>query len=156
MVPPLVWMRTSSGTIPDHARIMGTSGVEAVRPRDLAEPAGARLHGAGLRLAVDGDQAERRAVAERPLEVVEQRPVEVAAHVEAVVQAATHATQRLADVLDALVVIGRADPVLGHVDGRAGSLDRAPDRRLERLGPELIAHREAGHACGGPQRDVRG
>ena len=66
----------------------------AVGAGDLAELARARLDGALLRGAVDGDEPERRPVAEDPLEVVEQRPVEVAAHVEAVAQARLDAAQR--------------------------------------------------------------
>src|SRR5207248_6320030 len=98
-------MRTWSSPGESQVRIMRRSGVEAVRAGDLAQPAGARLHRALLRLTVDGDEAERRPVAERPLEVVEQRPVEVAQHVEAVVEAPSDAAERLGDVQHALVVV---------------------------------------------------
>src|SRR5258706_11898322 len=75
---------------------------QRVRPGDGAEPARARLRRASLGQAVDGDQAERRAVAEDPLEVVEQAPVDVAAYVDAGREAGQHAGQRSPDVLDAL------------------------------------------------------
>src|SRR5438034_10764753 len=117
-------MRIRETLCAPQVRIMGTSGVEAVCTRDLSQPAGARLHGARLGLAIDRDEAERRPVPERPLEVVEQRPVEVAAYVEAVIEAVADAAQRFRDVLDALVVVGRADSVLGHV-GRRPEIGRA-------------------------------
>src|SRR5262249_13631770 len=128
--------------------------VEAVGAADVPEPAAARLHGASLSLAVDGHEPECRAVAERPLEVVEQGPVEVAAHVDAVVETAADAPQRLGYVLHALVVVGGANPVLGHVDRRAGGVVRAPDRRLERPGPELVSHLQGRDALGRPEQAV--
>src|SRR5262245_29505034 len=60
----------------------GGSRLEPVRPRHGAEPARTGLRRPMLRGAIDGDQPERRAIAEHPLEVVEQAPVDVAAHVE--------------------------------------------------------------------------
>src|SRR5437764_11078566 len=88
--------------------------LEAVADGDLAEPASARLGRTHLRRAVDGDEPERRAVPERPLEVVEGAPVRVAAHVDTIGQAGQHALQCSRDVLDALLVGGRPDAVLGH------------------------------------------
>src|SRR2546421_938673 len=93
-------------------RSIGRSYLEAIAGSDLAQPPGAGLGRAHLGAAVDGDESERRAVAERPLEVVERTPVRVAAHVEAVGQTGEHAVQRGLDVLDALGVVGRADAVL--------------------------------------------
>ena len=58
-----------------------------------------RALGFGVRtkvVAVERDEAERGPVAEGPLEVVEQRPVRVAAHVDAVVEAVEHAVERRA------------------------------------------------------------
>src|SRR5262245_7547341 len=55
-----------------------------------AEPRRAGLGRARERLPVDLDEAEPRLVALGPLEVVEQRPVDVAADVETVGDAARH------------------------------------------------------------------
>ena len=60
-----------------------TRSAQGVRACDLAETPCARLDGALLGVSVDGDEAERRPVAEGPLEVVEERPVEVPADVDA-------------------------------------------------------------------------
>ena len=60
----------------------------AVGPGHGPEPRGAGLGVALEGLAVHRHQAEGRAVAQHPLEVVEQAPVEVAADVDAVVEAA--------------------------------------------------------------------
>src|SRR5205823_13363059 len=86
---------------------------QRVRLRDGPEPAGARLGAACLRRAVDGHQAEGGAVAEDPLEVVEQAPVHVAAHVDPVGEAGEHAAERAPDELDALGVVIGPDAVLG-------------------------------------------
>ena len=95
--------------------------------------------GLGVRtkvVAVDGDEPELGPVAPRPLEVVEQRPVEVAAHVEAVGEAAADAFERLGHVRDAVGVVVVAEAVLGDVDRdlrvrrpRAGSRPRATAAR---------------------------
>src|SRR5918997_2261913 len=60
---------------------------EGVGPRHLAQPPGARLGGPGEGRAVDRDEPEGGPVAVGPLEVVEGRPVRVAEHVDALVQA---------------------------------------------------------------------
>src|SRR5829696_5660245 len=49
---------------------------------DTAILPAAVLHGALLGVVVDPDDAEPLLIAPRPLEVVEQRPVEVAAHID--------------------------------------------------------------------------
>src|SRR5438093_2290719 len=86
---------------------------EAVPARDVPEEAGARLEGPRLGLTIDRNQAELRAVAEDPLVVVHQRPVDVAAHVDARVQAVVHSRERPPDVFDPPRVVVGADPVLG-------------------------------------------
>lgn len=58
--------------------------VTPVGPRNRAKPACAGLHSALLSCAVYRDQPESRPVAEHPLEVVHGRPVDVAAHINAV------------------------------------------------------------------------
>src|SRR6185312_5051403 len=79
----------------------------------------------------------------RPLEVVEQRPVEVAAHVEAVGDALLDAPERARDELAAACVVVAAEAVLGHEDRQAGRLGRSPDRVTEGLGLEEITHLRA-------------
>src|SRR5262249_32407393 len=122
-------------------------GPRAVRARDRAKPEGARLHGAPLRRPIDGDEPERRAIAEDPLEVVEQAPVEIPAYVHAVAQAGEHTAERLLDVGDTFGVVERRDPVLGDAEGNVpGEGPCAPDGRLQRLRPDLVAHLGAPHA----------
>src|SRR2546422_573099 len=89
------------------------------KPRLRPEPAGARLGAARLRRAVDGPQAEGGAVAEEPLEVVEQAPVDVATHVDPVGEAGEHAPECPRDELDALGVVLGPDAVLGDQDRHA-------------------------------------
>src|SRR5207245_1774346 len=90
---------------PSYGALAARSSRERVRLRDGPEPAGARLGAPRLRRAVDGHQAEGGAVAEEPLEVVEQAPVDVAAHVDPVGEAVEHARERAPDELDALAVV---------------------------------------------------
>ena len=99
------------------------------------------LDGALLGVVVDSDDAESLLVAPRPLEVVEQRPVEVAAHVDAGIdrvedRAEVHAEEvgalvvvhaHLAVLDDALVVVGGA--VLGDEERRCRRVPRTPPRR---------------------------
>ena len=78
-----------------------------------------RALGFGVRSKVvrsHSHEAEPGPVPEGPLEVVEQRPVRVAAHVDAVVDAVEDALERGADVADALLVVVGADAVLGDDD----------------------------------------
>ena len=56
------------------------------------------------RLAVDRDQAEGGGISERPLEIVQERPVQVAAHVNAFGAAVQHLAQSGIDVRDAFFV----------------------------------------------------
>src|SRR5438270_3636385 len=92
---------------------------EATRQRNRSEVHRARAGMAGERAAVHGDQPERGRVPERPLEVVEQRPVEVAADVHALRHALEDLAHRLVDVSDSLVVVAGGDPVLRHEDRHA-------------------------------------
>src|SRR5438067_2516763 len=110
-----------------------SAGSEGVDLGDAAQPRRRRLRSAAERRSVDGDQAERRAIAKRPFEIVERAPVHVAAHVDPVVETAGHTSQRPLHVLDAAGVIGGGDAVLGHHDRDAvGDLPRPPDTRFER------------------------
>src|SRR5258708_13823973 len=71
----------SSSVDADRRRRAGT---ETVTPRDLPKVMRARLRRPLLRLAIDSHQSKLGPVAVNPLVVVEQRPVDVAAHVDAV------------------------------------------------------------------------
>ena len=94
----------------------------------------------GERRAIDADDPELRPVAQRPLEVVEQRPVGVAPHVDPVGEGLQHARQRLADVVDALLVVGGADAVLGDQQGNrtAGVVPGPSQTVAERRRVELV------------------
>src|SRR5947199_367510 len=69
--------------------------------------------------AVDLDRAEARRGAEGPLEVVEQRPVDIGAHVHPLGEAGLHLAERHAHVLDAPCVARCGHAVLGDEDWNA-------------------------------------
>ena len=73
----------------------------SVRARDLRVPARAVLRRALEGLEVDVDEPEALGVAERPLEVVQQRPHEVAAQVDAVGDRAVRGAEVRVEVVDA-------------------------------------------------------
>src|SRR5918992_4626759 len=109
--------------------------------REVADPDGARLGGPLLRLAIDADEAESRLVSERPLEVVERGPVEVATHIDPLVETTTHLFQGLRHIGDAAVIVRGADPVLRHDRGNLWRHLVGPSNRgSQRLGIELVAH----------------
>src|SRR5437879_1379052 len=83
---PLRWHGSESLTNRDWG-----SGAEAVTPRDLSEVKRAGLRRPLLRLAIDGHQPKLGAVTVNPLVVVEQRPVDIAAHVDTVGEAILYA-----------------------------------------------------------------
>src|SRR5262245_12663231 len=93
------WKTTRAVTFQRQKRLgEGKSGGKLVAAGDGGEPVGAGFGTALEGGAVDGAQAELGAVPEGPLEVVEQAPVRVAAHVESVVEAPQHAFERSLDV----------------------------------------------------------
>src|SRR5919202_1643356 len=93
--PPIRWASSSPGSTPGHRSTTGSAALRlaltararsergAVRADDVGVVSPARLDRAPLRLVVDVDEAEALREAVGPLEVVEQRPGEVAAHVRA-------------------------------------------------------------------------
>src|SRR5476649_1656348 len=101
--------------------------------------AASRLDGAFEGGVVDVDQAEAVAVARGPFEVVEQRPVDIAAHVDALVYAAAQGLQRAVDEGDAARVVVGGDAVFGDVDRPAGARGRQADGAGQRLRIELVA-----------------
>src|SRR5207253_2287719 len=72
---PCVWLAPAAGS--------AWSGLERVGAGDAGVPAGALFEDASLGEVVDIDQAEALRVAVCPLEVVHQRPDEVAAQIDA-------------------------------------------------------------------------
>src|SRR5438034_8349712 len=107
---------------------------------DCTEPVRAGLGRPCEGLPVHRNQAELRSVPERPLEVVEQGPIEIAAHVDAFVKAAEDLPQRRADVAGTLRVVLRCDPIFGNEDRRAASTPPGPaDRPPQRGGVVLLA-----------------
>src|SRR5207247_5871033 len=100
--------------------------------------------------------AEGGAAAGAPVEVVEGAPVAVAAHAAPVGEAGEHARERAPDELDALGAVLGPDAVLGDQDGdTVRHLPGAADGRLQRLGPELVAHLRQAHAALGPEHALR-
>ncbi len=69
----------------------------------------------------DSDQAELRAVALTPFEVVEGRPVQVAAHVGPFGPRLGDRDEVGVQVVDAFGVVGGGDAVLGDVQRQAGA-----------------------------------
>src|SRR5438445_13746247 len=77
-------------------------------------------------LPVHGDQAKCRRVSEGPLEVVEQRPVEVAAHVDPLTEARHDLAKGRVNVGRPLVVVTGRDPIFGDKDWDARTAAIAP------------------------------
>src|SRR5712671_6699026 len=101
---------------------------------------GAGLDGSLLRLAIHRHQPNLGAVAENLFEVVEQRPVDVAANVHALGQTILYPTKRPVNVFDAAGVVLGADAVFRNVDWHADPGGRVAQALLEGLRPEFIAH----------------
>ena len=122
----------------------------ATRPSQRALAFGVRSNV----VAVAVDDAEAGPVAEGPLEVVEQAPVRVAAHVDAVVEAVEHALERgrartsircassSVPMPFSVTRIGTSPFVYSHARRIV---------RLQRLGVVLVAHDQRGHAVLGPE-----
>src|SRR5690606_1556602 len=97
-------------TLPRTASVVIASLLRSASPIDGAvddDPSvfcTAVFHRATLRLLVDMHDAEPLVVAPRPLEVVQQRPVEVSPHVHARLHRIEHGVEVLAHILGALRV----------------------------------------------------
>src|SRR5260370_11556540 len=92
------------------------------------------------RLAVYLDEPKRGLVSESPLEVVHQRPVDVAANVDALGDAGQRFAHRRVDEADALRVDAGGDAAFGDEDrNAAGALPRAADRTSQGLRVVLVA-----------------
>src|SRR5215467_9485864 len=77
---------------------------------------------------IDVDEAEPSAVAERPFEIIEQRPYEIAAHRHAGGDGVKHRTQITSQIGDPLLV---ANPPFGvDLIGKSGSVFENIDRQV--------------------------
>jgi len=81
--------------------------------------------------AVDRDEPELRHIPLSPLEVVEQRPVEVARTSRPSARQRPDACERLGHVRDAARVVVVAEPVLGDVHRNLRDVGRVPDGDFE-------------------------
>src|ERR1017187_7982550 len=78
----------------------------------LAEPVGARFRASFEGVGRHGDDAELRPLPQVPLEIIEQAPDEVAPQVEAFLDAAMGALERVAQERDPLGVVIGGDAIL--------------------------------------------
>src|SRR5438128_2721572 len=140
------------------AKVVDRSARRVARPNQLTQPSPSAYRGetpclsdgaepvrAGLRHPSEGppvhrNQAELRSVPERPLKVVEEGPVEVAAHIDTIVEACDNFSESGVNVADALRIVIRRDPVFGNEDRRAArALPGASDGVAKRRRVELLA-----------------
>src|SRR6266852_399162 len=115
---------------PDAARAISNT----VAFGDFSQVARAWFNRPLLRFAVYGYQPKFRAVAFEPLEIVQKRPMNVAADIDSVRQAFPDAGESLVDVVDAAGIVFRADTVFRNVDGNLGFLIRVADGLFEGFG----------------------
>src|SRR5579884_1638330 len=141
---PGVWPNKIIGRISESDGCRFCS--EAVRTCNLPQPASTRLDGALLGLAIYCDETEGRAIAVAPLEVVQSRPVGVAAHVDPVTHAGGDAAEGTLDVGNPSRVVVGGNPILCHDDRKTRGFASIPDCRFERLWPELVIHLGKFHA----------
>src|SRR5450759_2582581 len=148
------WARTARSrlgmrpTVPKWRNHLGLRRERPV-PRYIPQPRRARLRMTGESLPVDSHQAECGCVAQGPFEVVQPRPVEIAAHIDALGKAGLHLAQRGLHVSDAPLVVGGGDPALGDENRQSWTALRRPaDRSAKRLGVVLVPHLGRGLGLG--------
>ena len=150
-------LRLASADGPAAASLLaGLGSVESSGgPDEPRIPARARLRRPALGREVDVHESEPRSVAERPLEVVEQRPNEVAAHVDTGVNRLPDAGEVLAQVVDPAPVVDR--PVRPHVVTKADAVLRHEDRHARIVGvqPEKLFEQRIGIDAPAHLRDAR-
>src|SRR5690349_13853551 len=112
---------------------------EAMFLRNTSQPASTWLDRTHRSLSTDRTAACRHAITRNPLEAVESRPVGVAAHVDPITPTGSDAAQRSLDRGNPPRVVNGGDAVFRHEDGSARDRARVPDRRFERLRPELFS-----------------
>src|SRR5215470_19083661 len=142
---------------PSQARAFRRSISARLTPYEFREPSIRRLGRALERLEIDVNHAEAAAVAFRPLEVIDERPDEIAAQFYPGGEGAAGGGEVLAQISDAIVVVYGAvrrerivvaSAILGHVEvriavavaqadqlfGEGARVDRPADRRKARAG----------------------
>src|SRR6266478_8318833 len=80
-----------------------------------------------------GDDTEFWFESGHPFEIVEQRPIDVAADVDAIVNGAFKASERALKIFNAASVVGGSDSVFGDVNGHTGFLAGIADYVLDTL-----------------------
>lgn len=111
---------------------------QSIRLADFRIGEGAWTDGTFLRGAIDGDEAEAEPVAIVPFEVIEERPVEIAAYVGAVCDSAVDSDEGCFDEFLAHTVLCVGETVFGDVDRFAVRL-QLDERLIEALRIELPA-----------------
>src|SRR5476651_1794464 len=101
----------------------------------------ARLRPALESFKIDFDEAEALIVARRPFEVVQQGPVNIAAHVDTFVQALAYFRESGIDIGHATRIVVSRNAAFGDVDGSPGPACGQADRRPQRLRIELVTGR---------------
>ena len=90
-------------------------------------------------VTIDGDEPEGHGVTGHPFEVVEQRPMEIPAYVDAVSQASGQPLECTVGVGDTRRVVVSGHAVLRDHDGHAGVRGRQADGVLQGFGVDLPA-----------------
>jgi len=86
-----------------------------------------------LRGQIYGDDTEFWFESGHPFEIVEQRPIDVAADVDAVVNGSFKASERTLKIFDAASVVGGGDSVFGDDNGHTGFFAGIADYMLDTL-----------------------
>src|SRR5262249_28661968 len=141
---------------PSQARAFRRSISARLTPYEFREPSIGRLGRALERLEIDVDHAEAAAVAFRPLEVINERPDEIAAQFRTGGERAAGGREVVAQIGDAVVVVYGAvrrerivvaRAVLGHVEfGIAVAVAQADQLFGEPLRVDRPAHRREARA----------
>src|SRR5438445_3588064 len=127
-------LHLANPAIPSQLELFAVAG-KRLCACDSAEPVRTRLGMASEGRAVDCDHAGLRLVSERPLEVVDEAPVQVTSHLDTCRQTGQNLSQGGSDVTDALLVEGGRDPALGDQDrGPAGTIPGPPNRVAQGVG----------------------
>ena len=124
---------------PAAKMMMADSVVIAMVLDDVAVGERALAQATRLGLTIDGEEAEVHLPALRPLEVVHERPVVVAADVDAVLDGLAHGVDVALDPQCSAIIAIISDAVLRHDDRNPERLE-ANQRPIEALGVQRIRH----------------
>ena len=112
----------------------------------LAHPASGAFHIAFLGGAVNANKPEFGAVPERPFEVVQGRPVEIATNIDAFCHHPSQILEGFGHKVDAVIIVVGRDAVFGHHHGNTGHLSGTSDRGCQGHRPAFISHLGHGNA----------